>query len=518
MANRRVPLNLLKLDEVNQYNFLQIKSAIEQLYNSRIRAGSNVTITQNPDGSTTISATGGGDQMADLTKIIAGTNIRIDRSIPGQITINSVPLVGESIMGDNYVNAGTAHIDGSQTGVVAGAENINEDGSYHAIRFNNTMDTFHIPENASYSPIDGSFVLPEGDWILCAACNFDVTIGASVNERAVATLGIMYGDNVRHAQSSYMRNLTSDNTDTTFNNKAGYLSVTGAVTSDGVTPIKITSSVVRQHSSSTEIQVTIHGAHLQAYKQGIVVNLREASVDSEINLTSSSFSPLRETKPYFGNSLIAKARVFPPTAFRNGPFKSDIRVLEKESNWPDLFFYAGASETPSATFTDYVNMGTQSGSWFRWSPPDFSSFNLAGTAFPFVAVNEDYKVSWFSAADIGNTALWGNSTAVDTGVRITDPDTGITYKVYGYRGWTDTPKSSLSVPNYLSTTRVDRIWVRSSITGGDFSVAGPDQIPIGKVPDNEYLVEYIASTGEIDIYITESLYSNVGRYSVDFVY
>ena len=203
-----------------------------------------------PDGGTTgqlLSKTSDADGDADWIDAPSGSS----------------PIV----LTDNYVHIGTPDLSSTTiTGVVSGADSIkpaaNRSLQRFNVRFDNTLSGFNIPTGGNYDPSDGDIQLPEGHWIICASLNIVVT-GAS-NSRTQADLSINHGENQRHSQAVYLRGDNDYFGATGINDSQGKVSVTGAVVSDGTTPIRIRVAVSRQ---SDPANILIRGAHVHGYRQ-----------------------------------------------------------------------------------------------------------------------------------------------------------------------------------------------------------------------------------------------------------
>ena len=168
---------------------------------------------------------------------------------------------------ENYVHIGTPNLSSTtETGVVSGADDIKPDNSATLTRFNvrfdNTLPGFNIPSTATYNPANGDIVLPAGHWIICASLNVVMTGGG--NSRAQADLSINHGTNQRHSQGVYLRGDGGFFGADAINDSQGKISVTGAVVSDGITPVRIRVAISRQ---SNPLNIDIRGAHVHGYRQ-----------------------------------------------------------------------------------------------------------------------------------------------------------------------------------------------------------------------------------------------------------
>ena len=201
--------------------------------------------------------------LAKLAPGTAGKFIGYDAS--GDPVELDAPSGQVGISVEDYVHLGTGDLTGTDTGVVTGSEDLTTDGVEVAVRFDETLAGVNVPTTGSYDNTTGEIVLPTGTWVVCASANFDVTIdGASVDREAVK-LAIEYDGNIRHANSSYLRNL--NNVVAGFTEDSGFISVTGAVISDGIAATKIITSVIHQSNPDTNNPVSISGAHVHAVRQ-----------------------------------------------------------------------------------------------------------------------------------------------------------------------------------------------------------------------------------------------------------
>ena len=198
------------------------------------------------------------------------------------------PLVIE----DNYVHIGTPNLSSeTETGVVSGADSIRPSTTStlqrYNVRFDNTLPNYNIPSAGTYNPANGDMILPPGHWIICASLNIQVT--GATNSRVQADLSINHGTNQRHSQAVYLRGDGSYFGSAGINDSQGKVSVTGAVVSDGITPIRVRVAVARQ-SSPTNIR--IRGAHVHGYRQLISGN----GVDVEDWAEAGNTDPIPEAK------------------------------------------------------------------------------------------------------------------------------------------------------------------------------------------------------------------------------
>ena len=168
---------------------------------------------------------------------------------------------------ENYVHIGTPDLSSTTvTGVVSGADNIKpsvEDTlERFNVRFDNTLTGFNIPTAATYNTANGDIVLPAGHWIICSSLN--IVASGATNSRVQADLSINHGTNQRHSQAIYLRGDGSFFGSLAVNDSQGKVSITGAVISDGVTPVRIRVAVARQDNPAN---IWIRGAHIHGYRQ-----------------------------------------------------------------------------------------------------------------------------------------------------------------------------------------------------------------------------------------------------------
>ena len=139
--------------------------------------------------------------------------------------------------------------------------------------FDNTLTGASIPTGGSYSATTGNIVLPAGAWIVCTSVKvrFVTNNDTSQRSRLYNELVITYGGDVRHAQSGYSRvaegagipGVAVANTEALRVAAAAWLSVSGAVISDGSTAMTI------KVCNTSQVGGTIRyeGAHVHAYQQ-----------------------------------------------------------------------------------------------------------------------------------------------------------------------------------------------------------------------------------------------------------
>ena len=140
--------------------------------------------------------------------------------------------------------------------------------------FDNTTGPSNVPDAWQYNdnthPVvaeRGHLILPAGQYIFCASLNLR-SVGFSGNAaRQVATMyitqGTANGGNDRHGNTVYLRN--SNMRSQVYDDMMGVMSVTGAVVSDGSTPIFIKLAVANQSGVSNPFE--LHGAHLHIIQQ-----------------------------------------------------------------------------------------------------------------------------------------------------------------------------------------------------------------------------------------------------------
>lgn len=198
--------------------------------------------------------------------------IEVRSSVAGKTTKKLSEALLESFEGNkNYLHLGTP--TGSGTGLVSGSNtqtlNRNSTGAM-VLKYDDTLGHTNIPKGASYTSSTGKIILPKGSWILCATIQVSVGGTNGANSRSYHKLAINYGTSERHANSLYHRN--SENatffTSDVLGKTAGSLSVSGAVQSDGVTPVTIVvTSGTQHHSESNNTAITLSKAHLHAFTQ-----------------------------------------------------------------------------------------------------------------------------------------------------------------------------------------------------------------------------------------------------------
>ena len=173
-----------------------------------------------------------------------------------------------------YVHLGDGNLASSSSGQVSGAPtslNATPTVQSYTFRFSNTLAATNIPTAGSYDTTSGQIFLPAGHWIICASVNLvSDSLGNGGNDRVIADLSIYSGSSERHTNSLYIRN----NGAATFpravaDEIAGKVSVTGAVISDGVTPVTIQT----KYWGQTGETINIRGAHIHAYQQLVVPTL-----------------------------------------------------------------------------------------------------------------------------------------------------------------------------------------------------------------------------------------------------
>ena len=210
---------------------------------------------------------GGLDQAAVDLRVGAGVADWAETGNTDTIPAEKLPpdTSGPVNIMDHYVHIGTPDLSGTVSGVTGSTDitppNTNEIRNVD-IRFDDTLNGFNIPTAGSYNtPENGDILLPAGHWIICASLNVVSTAGG--NSRVAAVLSINHGTNQRHAQALYLRNDESQIGADGISQVQGKVSVTGAVISDGLNPIRIRIAVVRQGAST----INIRGAHIHGYQQ-----------------------------------------------------------------------------------------------------------------------------------------------------------------------------------------------------------------------------------------------------------
>ena len=253
-------------------------------------------IRHNTDGIWTSSDTfveigggsgGGLDEAAVDARVEAGVEDWAETGntdlIPGsKLPPSDAPLT----LSDHYVHIGTPNLSSTtETGVVSGAENIKPGSSAtltrYNVRFDNSLPMFNIPSTATYNSANGDIVLPAGHWLICASLNVVMT-GAG-NSRAQVDLSINHGTNQRHSQGIYLRGDGGFFGSDAINDSQGKLSVTGAVVSDGITPVRIRVAVSRQ---SNPLIIEIRGAHVHGYQQ-LLGGFNQAQVDARVTAVTA---------------------------------------------------------------------------------------------------------------------------------------------------------------------------------------------------------------------------------------
>ena len=178
------------------------------------------------------------------------------------------PVNGEYLhLGTGTFNESLTEGSAEKTGLVDGQRGIfttTADIALNTIlRFDNTLMGASIPGGSgNYNSGNGQIILPAGHWLVCASLKARLLSGTF--PRLYTDLAIMYGGNVRHAQSGYTRNIEGAGIQGTSNFAArSWVSVTGAVVSDGSTPITIGFGAEIQDGGTFRLE----GAHIHAYKQ-----------------------------------------------------------------------------------------------------------------------------------------------------------------------------------------------------------------------------------------------------------
>ena len=174
---------------------------------------------------------------------------------------------------------GVANILGSTSGLVSGTGRYTSSSGDEVIRFDETTTGNRLATGMTYNNTNGQIVLPAGAWLLCASGRARTRGGGSggsaQNQRAYLMIGIRQGaSDYRHISSPYYPRWAETGSAGSFPSITtaggnfnpqyqGPLSVTGAVISDGTTPITIRILWTTQTTSGIELQA----AHLHCIKQ-----------------------------------------------------------------------------------------------------------------------------------------------------------------------------------------------------------------------------------------------------------
>ena len=188
---------------------------------------------------------------------------------------------------DHQLHLGTDDLEGSASGVVAGSQVIFPRNNTAAgevltnwiervVRFDDTLPAVNIPTGITYTSSNGQIILPAGTWIVCASLNLPENGANDNSDRIQDGLMICYGDKIRHATTGYQRNWNFNAN--VYATLAGWRSVTGAVRSDGVTPVTIRVRAARQE---LDTGLTIAGAHVHIVEQ-LVGGFNQAQVDARV--------------------------------------------------------------------------------------------------------------------------------------------------------------------------------------------------------------------------------------------
>ena len=195
----------------------------------------------------------------------------------------SDPSTGDYLhLGTGTFSESLAEGSAEKTGLVAAQRTALAIGSTSitttTLRFDETLTGASIPGGSgNYTNTNGEIVLPEGHWIVCTSVKVRFVSNGSTGSNATrlfADLAINYGGNSRHKQSGYIRAAETPGIPGTQSNgtngdafaAAYWMSVSGAVVSDGTTPLTVVLETLLQTSTGT---FRLEGAHIHSYKQVI---------------------------------------------------------------------------------------------------------------------------------------------------------------------------------------------------------------------------------------------------------
>ena len=179
----------------------------------------------------------------------------------------------------NEAHLGVANILGSTSGLVSGTGRFTQSSGDQVIRFDETTTGNRLAAGMTYNNTNGEIVLPAGAWLLCASARMRTRGGgqsnSTQNQRAYMMVAIRQGTrDYRHISPPYYARWAETGaagsfpsittTGGNFNPQyQGPTSVTGAVISNGTTPITIRALWSTQTTSGIEVQA----AHLHCIKQ-----------------------------------------------------------------------------------------------------------------------------------------------------------------------------------------------------------------------------------------------------------